>query len=132
MPRKYIWNKKYTIELSIDHSQRTKCIQYNLYEIESCELPNVFKSLNVKRCIGFVLSNSVNEKNVYMFSYVFQKSCWFPAIKSFKCQKKKNIWNAKYTIQHRIECSQTTKCIQYNIHDTKSCELPNYYVCKSP
>ena len=24
--------------------------------------------------------------------------------------------------------SQTIKCIQYNIHDTKSCELPNYLV----
>ena len=39
---------------------------------------------------------------------------------------KKYIWNTKYTIQHSIECSQTTKCIQYNIHDTKSCKLPKY------
>ena len=38
---------------------------------------------------------------------------------------KKYIWNTKYTIQHGIERLQTTKCIQYNIHDTKSCELPN-------
>ena len=37
--------------------------------------------------------------------------------------KKKYISNAKYTIQHRIEPSQTIKCIQYNIHDTMSCEL---------
>ncbi|TMW47276.1 hypothetical protein DOY81_007647 [Sarcophaga bullata] len=29
----------------------------------------------------------------------------------------------KYTIQHSIERSQTTKSIKYNIHDTKSCEL---------
>ena len=35
------------------------------------------------------------------------------------------IWNAKQTIQHRIERSQTTKCIQYDIYDTMSCELPN-------
>ena len=39
---------------------------------------------------------------------------------------KKYIWNAKYTIQHRIEHSQTTECIQYYIHETKSCELPKY------
>ena len=39
--------------------------------------------------------------------------------------KKKYIWNENYTMQHRIERSQTTKCIQYNIHDTMSCELPN-------
>ena len=44
-------------------------------------------------------------------------------VKLFKCQKK-YISNAKYTIQHRIEPSQTIKCIQYNIHDTMSCELP--------
>ena len=36
-----------------------------------------------------------------------------------------NFWNAKYTIQHRIERSQTSKSIQYNIHDTMSCELAN-------
>ena len=29
-------------------------------------------------------------------------------------------------IQHSVERSQTAKCIQYNIHDTKSCELANY------
>ena len=38
---------------------------------------------------------------------------------------KKYIFNVKYTIQHRIERSQTTKRIQYNIHD-KMCELPKY------
>ena len=38
----------------------------------------------------------------------------------------KYISNSKYTTQHRIERSQTTKCIQYNIHDTMSCELPKY------
>ena len=54
-----------------------------------------------KSCVGFVLLNCLNAT-------------------------KKNIWNTKYTIQHIIERSQTTKCIQYNIHDTKSCELPNY------
>ena len=54
-----------------------------------------------KNSVGFVLSNCLNAK-------------------------KKYVWNAKYTIQHRIERSQTAKCIQYNLHDTKSCELPNY------
>ena len=53
-----------------------------------------------KGSVGFVLPNCLNAK------------------------KKKYFWNAKYTIQQRIERSQTTKCIQYNIHDTLSCELP--------
>ena len=74
-----------------------------------------------------MLSNYVNEKNLCMFLYVFQKQCWFRATKLFECQKK-YIWNAKYTIQHRIERSQTTKCIQYNIHDTISSELPKYFI----
>ena len=39
---------------------------------------------------------------------------------------RKYIFNTTYTIKHSIERSQTNKCIQYNIHDTKSCELPNY------
>ena len=43
---------------------------------------------------------------------------------------KKYIWNAKYPIQHRIEHSQTTKCIQYNIHDTMSSELLKYFIEK--
>ena len=45
-------------------------------------LLHVFKS-----CIGFMLLKCVNENNVYMFSYVSQKLCWFRAIKLFKCQK---------------------------------------------
>ena len=36
---------------------------------------------------------------------------------------RKYIFNTTYTIQHSIERSQTNKCIQYNIHDTKSFEL---------
>ena len=31
-----------------------------------------------------MLSNCVNENNVYMFSYVFQMLCWFRAIKLFE------------------------------------------------
>ena len=64
-----------------------------------------------------------------MFSYVFQKLLWFRAIKLFEFQTK-YIWNTKYTIQHSIERSQTTKSIQYNIHDIKSCELPKYIYIK--
>ena len=33
---------------------------------------------------------------------------------------KKFIRNVKYIMQHRIERSQTIKCIQYNLHDTMS------------
>ena len=67
MPRKYIFNMTYTIKNSIEHSQITKCIQYNIHVTKSCELPTyVFKS-----CIGFMISNCVNEKNAYMFF----KSC---------------------------------------------------------
>ena len=54
-----------------------------------------------KSWVGFMLSNCLNIK-------------------------KKYIWNTKYTIQHSTERSQKSKCIQYNIHDTKSCELPKY------
>ena len=59
-----------------------------------------------KTSVGFALSNCLNAK---------------------KKKKKIYIWNAKNTIQHRIERSQTIKCIQYNIHDTMSCELPNCF-----
>ena len=59
-----------------------------------------------KSSVGFLLSNRLNAK-------------------------KKYIWNAKYRIQRRIKGSQTIKCIQYNKHDTKSYELPKYYVRKS-
>ena len=46
------------------------------------------------------------------------------------CLNAKNyIWNGRYTLQHRIERSQTTNCIQYDIHDTMSYELPNFKSC---
>ena len=57
----------------------------------------------LKRCVGFVLSNCLNAK------------------------KKKYFWHIKYTIQHSIERSQTSKYIQYNIHDTKLYELLIYF-----
>ena len=47
-----------------------------------------FLSYVFKSCIGFVLSYCVNEKNVYTFSYGFQKLYWFHVIKLFECQKK--------------------------------------------
>ena len=57
----------------------------------------------------------------------FKSSDGFMLSNCLNAKKKKNkyIWNTKYTIQHRTECSQTAKCIQYNLQDTKSCELPN-------
>ena len=72
-----------------------------------------------------MLSKYVNEKNVYMFTYVFQICVGFVLSKCLNV--KKYIWNAKYIIPHRIERLQTTKRIQYNIHNTKSCELPNFF-----
>ena len=53
--------------------------------------------------VSFGLSNCLNAKKIY-------------------------IWNAKYILQHWIEHSQTTKCIQYNIHDTMSFELDTYII----
>ena len=58
-----------------------------------------------KISVGFVLSNCLNAK--------------------------KYIWNEKYTIQHRFVRSQTSKSIQYNIYDTKSCEFPINYTKKN-
>ena len=57
----------------------------------------------LKSCVGYVLSICLNAKK---YTFGIQK-----------------------TIQHCIEHSHTTKCIQYNIHDIKSCELPNYLRC---
>ena len=102
--KKCIWNTKYTIQHRIERSQATKSIQYNIHDTKSYELPNC---VNDKKC-----------------AYIFKKSFWFRTIKLCECQKK-CIWNTKYTIQHRIKRSQSTKSIQYNIHDTKSCELLN-------
>ena len=85
MPKKYFWHIKYTIRHIIERAQTTKCIQYNIHDTQSCELPTyVFKS-----CIALVLSNCVNAKKVYMFSQVFKTLCWFRVIKLFECQKKK-------------------------------------------
>ena len=53
-----------------------------------------------KSCVGFVLSNCLNVKKIHL-----------------------GIRNTQFSIA--IERSRTTKCIQYNLHDTKSCELPN-------
>ena len=64
------------------------------------------------------------KKNVYMFYYMFFKSNI--GFRLSNCLS--NCLNAKYTIQHRIERSQTIKCIQYNIHDTMLCELPKHII----
>ena len=67
-----------------------------------------------------MLSNCVNEKIMFTFSYVFQKQCWFRAIKLFKSQKntfgmrntqylieltihkQPSVFNTTYTIQSRV------------------------------
>ena len=60
-----------------------------------------------KNCVGFALSNCLNAKT-------------------------NTFWNLIYTIHHSFERSYTTKCIQYNIHDTKSYELPKYLFVHYP
>ena len=60
--KKYIWNMKYTIQHSIERSQTTKCIQYNIYDTMSCELPTYV----LKICIGFVLLNCLNAKKIHL------------------------------------------------------------------
>ena len=65
--------------------------------------------------------------NCPIFFYMFLKSCVGFTLSNCSNAKKKFIWNSIYTIYLSIECSQATKSIQYNIHDTKSCELPNSF-----
>ena len=118
-----IRNTQYSIALSVHKT--TNCIQYNIHDTKSCELPTyVFKSCMVscyqivwmkKMCMGF-----------HMF---FKTSVGFVLLNCLNAKKKKKyIWNTKYTIQHSIERSQTSNCIQYNIHNTMSYEFPNYIV----
>ena len=59
----------------------------------------IFFSYVFKSCIGLMGSNCVNEKVVYTFSYVFQKLCWFRAIKLFKSQENRfGMRNTQYSI----------------------------------
>ena len=74
-----------------------------------------------KSCIGFMLSNCVNEKNVYMFSYVFQKLYAFRAIKLFKCQKK-NTFVMRNT-QYSIELSVHKQASVFNTTYTIQCRV---------
>ena len=57
------------------------------------------------------------------YSYFYKNLCWFHAINLLE----KYIWNMKYTIQPSTELLQRIKCIQYNINDTKSCDLAIYF-----
>ena len=64
------------------------------------------------------------------FSYIFYKSCiGFVVLSNYLNTKKKIHLECEIhnTVYH-FELFRTTKCIQYNIHDTKSCELPE---CKT-
>ena len=102
---------------------------YNRPTIHSIQQYNYLCKLRAyvfKICIGFMLSNCVNEKKLYMFPYVFQKLYWFRAIKLFKCQKTKfpmqntqynlelsvhkqpSVFNTIYTIQCRVNCPNVT------------------------
>ena len=120
MPNKYIWNTKYTTQHSVERSQTTKYIQYNIDDTKSRELPDFFHMF-FKSYIGFMLSNCMNEKNVYTL-YVFQKLCCFRAIKLCKYQKnafgirntqyciklsvhkQTSVYNITYTLQSRVNC----------------------------
>ena len=73
---------------------------------------HVFKS-----CIGFVLSDCENEKNAYMFSYVFQKLCWFRANKLIEYQK---LWKRiKTQIDNRNIIKSKIKIENYNANVVK-------------
>ena len=91
----------------------------------------LFFSYVFKICIGFMLSNFVNEKNVYMFSYVFQKWCWFRSIKFFKSQK--NTFAMRNT-QYNIELSVHKQPSEFNATYTIQCRvkcLNDYFSLKS-
>ena len=47
-----------------------------------------------------MLPNCVNKKNLYMFSYVFQKLCWFRAKKITFEMRKTQYSIALYSIEH--------------------------------
>ena len=75
-----------------------------------------------KSCNGFIQSNCVNEKNMYMFSYIIR------TIKLLKCKKKNtfamrntqynielsvhkqpSVFNTTYAIQCRVNCPIVTR-----------------------
>ena len=72
MPKKYIWNAKYTIKHRM--SVHKQPIVFNTtYMIQSrVNCPYVFKS-----CIGFMLSNCMNEKMCICFHMFFKSSVDF-------------------------------------------------------
>ena len=86
---------------------------------------HVFKS-----CIGFKLSKCVNEKNVYVLSYVFQKLCWFRATKLFKSQKNKfGMQNTQYNIELGVHKQPSVFNTMYTVQSRVNC--PNMIMIKS-
>ena len=65
-----IRNTQYSLAMSV-HKQPS--VFNTPYTIQSRVKIAQFFSYVYKSCNGFMLSNCVNEKNVYTFSYVFQK-----------------------------------------------------------
>ena len=58
MPKKYIWNTKYTIQISIDRSQTKKCTQYNLHDTKSVH------------CLILIFYFILRERNIFIFRLV--------------------------------------------------------------
>ena len=86
-----------------------------------------FFSYIFKSCIGFMLSNYVNEKNTYMFSCIFQKLYWFRAIKLFECHKNTfGIWNTQYSITLSVHKQPSVFNITHTIHSRVNC--PNFII----
>ena len=78
-------------------------------------------------CLLLIIFMSKSDSLIHFF-HMFFKSCISFVLSNCLNAKKNHIWDSKYTIHHSIERSQTTKCIQYNIHNIKSCELPKYFL----
>ena len=77
-----------------------------------CELTNYFES-----CIGFVLLNCVNEKNIHMFSYVFKKQFVLSNCLNAKKKKKKNTFGMRNT-QYSIALSVHKQTSIFNTTNT--------------
>ena len=103
MPKKYIWNAKYRIQHRIERSQTTNCIPYNIDDTKSCELP--------KCCVVYKISCKNPIHLCIYFSYVFQKLCWFRAIKM--CEWKKCAYVGMF-LKSRFG-SVLSNCLKYTI-----------------
>ena len=64
-----------------------------------------------------------------MFSYVFQKLCWFRAIKLFECQKKNTfrMRNTQYSIALNVHKQPKVFNTTYTIQSRVNCAIKNWY-----